>query len=224
MSGTLRLSIMQVTPLRQNAAVLFDEATKRAVVTDPGGDVPRILDEIAARGLTVEAILLTHGHADHVSGAADLRDALGERQGASVPVLGPGIDDAFLLAGAGEVGAEFGIADARAIVPDRYLIDGDHLDLLGRRIDVWHVPGHAPGHVVFVALEDRVAIVGDTLFRNVIGRTDFPYGNQTALLTGIRDRLLPLPDDVAVLPGHGMPTTIGNERRNNPYLQNLDAL
>lgn len=223
-SEPLRLSVIQVTPLRQNCAILSDETTHRAVVIDPGGDVPSILDTIASRGLFIEAILLTHGHPDHVCGVADLCEALGERQGAAVPVLGPGIEDAFLCAGAGQAGATFGIAGARDIEPDRYLSDGEHLELLGRRIDVRHVPGHSPGHIVFVAQDDRIAVVGDTLFRNVIGRTDFPYGDQRALLTAIRDKLLTLPDDVSILPGHGMPSTIGAERRNNPYLQNLDTL
>ena len=103
--------------------------------------------------------------------------------------------------------------------PDRALRDGETLSLLGREIEVALVPGHTPGHIVFIDRQDRLAIVGGTLFRSVIGRTDFAYGDQAALVEGIRTRILTLPDDITVLPGHGLPTTIGEERRTNPFLR-----
>ncbi|GAJ30396.1 MBL fold metallo-hydrolase [Acidomonas methanolica] len=212
----MRARTVQVTPLRQNCVLLDDPATGKAVVVDPGGDVEDIL---AALGdAQVEAILLTHGHLDHAGGADELRDRLSERQGARVPLLGPDRRDQFLLEAIETQAAGFGLVGLKNAHPDRFLDDGEGLELLGRRIRVAHLPGHAPGHVVFLSPEDRLAIVGDTLFAGTVGRTDFPYGDPQALLDGIRTVLLTLPDDTTVLPGHGMPTTIGRERQSNPFL------
>nr|WP_228118804.1 MBL fold metallo-hydrolase [Gluconobacter japonicus] len=204
-----------VTPIRQNCTILWDERN-HAIVVDPGGDVDDLLQELT--GLTVDAILLTHGHLDHAGGADDLRTRLTEVQGQPVPVLGPDRRDAFLLSTIEKQAAHFGLSGMVSVVPDRFLEDGETLRLLGHDIEVRHLPGHTPGHVVFIDHASGRAIVGDTLFRRTVGRTDFAYGDSEALIAGIRRQLLSLPDETVVLCGHGMPTTIGEERRSNPFL------
>ncbi|WP_337905501.1 MBL fold metallo-hydrolase [Gluconobacter japonicus] len=211
----LNVKRVAVTPIRQNCTILWDERN-HAIVVDPGGDVDDLLQELT--GLTVDAILLTHGHLDHAGGADDLRTRLTEVQGQPVPVLGPDRRDAFLLSTIEKQAAHFGLSGMVSVVPDRFLEDGETLRLLGHDIEVRHLPGHTPGHVVFIDHASGRAIVGDTLFRRTVGRTDFAYGDSEALIAGIRRQLLSLPDETVVLCGHGMPTTIGEERRSNPFL------
>ncbi|UMM09644.1 MBL fold metallo-hydrolase [Gluconobacter frateurii] len=211
----LNVKRVAVTPIRQNCTILWDERN-HAIVVDPGGDVDDLLQEL--NGLTVDAILLTHGHLDHAGGADELRARLTEAQGQSVPVLGPDRRDAFLLSTIEKQAAHFGLNGMVSVVPDRFLEDGETLRLLGHDIEVRHLPGHTPGHVVFIDHASGRAIVGDTLFRRTVGRTDFAYGDSEALIAGIRQQLLSLPDDTVVLCGHGMPTTIGEERCSNPFL------
>lgn len=204
-----------VTPLRQNCTILSNDGG-RAVVVDPGGDVEDILQQLGV--LTVEAILLTHGHLDHAGGAASLKRILEKRQNQPVLLLGPDQRDEFLLQSITKQAAAFGISGMENVVPDRFLKDGEMLHLLGQDLHVAHVPGHTPGHVVFVDHDNRRVLVGDTLFRGTVGRTDFAYGDSRMLVDGIRKHLLSLSDDTVVLCGHGMPTTIGEERRTNPFL------
>ena len=210
--ATLQAAIVQVTPFQQNCALVWDDASKRALVIDPGGDVPQIVDAITQLGLTVERILLTHGHIDHAGGAAELREAL------SVELDGPDERDAFLLDGLAAQGQAYGISDARNVRPDRWLHEGDMVTLGPHVFRVLHCPGHTPGHIVYVNDAARFALVGDVLFQGSVGRTDFPYGDGAALLTAIHDKLLPLGDDMAFLCGHGSGSTIGAERRSNPYV------
>lgn len=211
--------IVVVTPFAQNCQILWDDDDRRGVVIDPGGDVPQILTRIAALGVTIEAILLTHGHLDHAGGAAALRDALPAlADGTRVPVIGPDRRDAFLLAGIDAQAASLGIADMHDVAPDRWLEEGETLSYAGCRLKVLHVPGHTPGHVVFVEETQRLALVGDTLFRGSVGRTDFPYCDGKALIAGVTAKLLTLGDDMAIVPGHGPGSTIGQERRSNPFL------
>lgn len=211
----LNVKRVAVTPIRQNCTILWDERN-HAIVVDPGGDVDDLLQEL--NGLTVDAILLTHGHLDHAGGADELRARLTEVQGQPVPVLGPDRRDAFLLSTIEKQAAHFGLSGMVSVVPDRFLEDGEKLRLLEHDIEVRHLPGHTPGHVVFIDHASGRAIVGDTLFRRTVGRTDFAYGDSEALIAGIRQQLLSLPDETVVLCGHGMPTTIGEERRSNPFL------
>lgn len=208
----LAASIVPVTPFEQNCAIVWDKTTGEGVVVDPGGEVPRLLDALAKLKVRATAVLLTHGHADHAAGAAELAESLG------VPVIGPHRDDAFLLDALPQQAARFGM-EGRAVTPARWLEEGDTVAIGGALFDVRHCPGHTPGHVVFVSEAARVVIGGDVLFRGSIGRTDFPYGDHAALLAAIRDKLLVLPDDMAVLCGHGAATTIGDERRGNPFLR-----
>jgi hydroxyacylglutathione hydrolase len=208
-----RATIVPVTPFQQNCTLLWDEESKRGVVIDPGGDLPRIRDAIAQTGITVERILLTHGHIDHAGGAAELKAELG------VPIEGPHRADAPLLAHLAQTGAGFGMTDARNVEPDRFLAEGDQVRVGDMAFDVLHCPGHSPGSVVFVNPAARFAIVGDVLFQGSIGRTDLPFGDHAALIRSIKDKLLPLGDDLAFICGHGPTSTIGQERVSNPFLQ-----
>ncbi len=214
-----RVAIIPVTPLQQNCTLLWEEATKRAVVVDPGGDAPEIMRGIEHLGLTVEALWLTHGHLDHAGGAKALKAALEERQGDDVPLIGPDARDRFLLEGIEESARRFGLSGLENVLPDRWLAEGETLTLGPLRFDVLHCPGHTPGHVVFVERARRFAILGDVLFRGSVGRTDFPYGDHAALIGAIRAKLLPLGDDIMFLCGHGEGSTLGIERRTNPFLQ-----
>lgn len=212
----LTLRKVTVTPIRQNCTILSDELN-RAVIVDPGGESARLAQEV--EGLHVEAILLTHGHLDHAGGAADLKMLLTARQGRDVPVIGPLREDLFLLERIEQQAAAFGLSGMKSVTPDCFSKDGDVLSFLGHEIEVAHVPGHTPGHVVFILRQAGVVIAGDTLFRGTVGRTDFPYGNERQLLERIRSKLFTLSDDMIVLPGHGLPTTIGEEKQNNPVFQ-----
>ncbi len=215
----LKAAVVPVTPFQQNCAILWEEATGRGVVVDPGGDVPRILSSLADLRVTVERILLTHGHLDHAGGAAELRDALSEGRAEPMPILGPDRRDAFLLEGLEAQGAKWDMPGLRNVTPDRWLAEGDAVPIGGERFEVLHCPGHTPGHIVFVCPGLRAALVGDVLFRGSVGRTDFPYGDHDALIAAIGTKLLPLGDDIAFLCGHGPGSTFGEERRGNPFLQ-----
>ena len=209
--------IIPVTPFQQNCTLLWCEATKRAVVIDPGGDLPVIERAIAQAKVAVDKICLTHGHVDHVAGAADLKARL------NVPIEGPHPDDLFLPQRVAESARSFGMQEGANVTPDRWLEDGDQVEVGELKFDIRHCPGHSPGSIAFLNAGQRLAIVGDLLFAGSVGRTDLPGGDQTQLLRSIRDKLLPLADDVAVISGHGPTTTIGRERATNPFLQQAAA-
>lgn len=208
----LKVLIVPVTPFQQNCSLVYDEAAKTGAVVDPGGDVAQILKAVRQSGVKIEKILLTHGHIDHAGGAAELRDALG------VKIEGPHKEDLFLLESLPESGAKYGMAGVRAVVPDRWLREGDEVTVGGLVFDIFEAPGHTPGSVVFYNSENRFALMGDVLFQGSIGRTDLPRGDHATLLKSIREKLLPLGDDVVFLPGHGPAGKIGEERLSNPFL------
>jgi hydroxyacylglutathione hydrolase len=211
----LKVLIIPVTPFQQNCSLVFDEEAKRGAIVDPGGDVPDILKAIEQSNVKIEKILLTHGHIDHAGGAAELRDALG------VQIEGPHVDDLFLLNDLPKSGEKYGMVDARIVVPDRWLKDGDEVTVAGLKFSILHAPGHSPGSVVFFNDENRFALMGDVLFQGSVGRTDFPYGSQETLMKSIKEKVLPLGDDVVFLPGHGPASQIGAERKTNPFIQRL---
>jgi len=207
----LQALIIPVTPFQQNCSLVFDQEKNVGAIVDPGGDVPVILDAIRQSGVTIEKILLTHGHIDHAGGAAELKEKLG------VPIEGPHPEDMFLLEALEESGAKYGMA-ARPVTPDRWLKEGDTVTVGDLVFSIHEAPGHTPGSVVFFNGENRFALVGDVLFQGSVGRTDFPRGDHATLIRSIKEKLYPLGDDVICLPGHGQPCQIGQESETNPFL------
>jgi glyoxylase-like metal-dependent hydrolase (beta-lactamase superfamily II) len=208
----LGAAIVPVTPLQQNCAIVWCTRTMRGAVIDPGGDVARIRQGLERTGVTPERIVLTHGHIDHAGGAAELAEAL------SLEIVGPHREDEWLLDDLAVSGAEYGIP-ARPCVPDRWLEENDVVSIGEVEFEVLHCPGHTPGHIVLVNRKLNFGILGDVLFQGSIGRTDFPRGDHEALITAIKTKLLPLPDDFVFLCGHGPMSTIGHERQSNPFLR-----
>lgn len=211
--GQLNAAIIPVTPFQQNCTILFDPDTRVGVVVDPGGDVDMILSAVREAELTIEAIWITHGHIDHAGGAMELKETLG------VDIIGPHEADRDLLSNIELQAQRFGVpGTVRNCTPDRYLTEGEIVSFGSHSFEVLHCPGHAPGHVVFYNAAARFAHVGDVLFRGSIGRTDLPGGNHAALISSIKDKLLPLGDEIGFICGHGPGGRFGEERRTNPYL------
>ncbi len=207
------LEIVPVTPFQQNCSLLVCPESGEAAVVDPGGDVDRILSSLEALGATARLILVTHGHIDHIGGVSELAARL------HLPVLGPQQEDRFLVEGLPRQVEMFGLEAGDPFEPDRWLEEGDVVEVGRCRLEVRHCPGHTPGHLVFHDPEEGLVVVGDVMFRGAIGRTDLPRGDYQALLRSIREKLLTLPDDTRVVPGHGPLTTIGEERATNPWLR-----
>ena len=212
MSKLLGAAIVAVTPFQQNATLLWCKATMEAVWIDPGGDLPALREAAAGKGVRIGAVWLTHGHIDHAGEAGVFAAELG------VPVIGPEREDAFWLESLKEVGRGYGMPNARAVTPDRWLEDGDRLRVGEVTFDVYHTPGHTPGHVIFHAPDVGIAQVGDVLFEGSIGRTDFPRGDHATLIRSIQTKLWPLGDATRFIPGHGGMSSFAAERRSNPYV------
>ena len=208
----LKAAIITVTPFQQNCSVIWKEDTKIAAVTDPGGDLELIEKFIEDQNLTLSKIFITHGHLDHAAEAKALANKF------NVVIEGPQIEDEFLTSTLETQGKAYGMPNAQNFVPDRWLNEGDQIELDGEKLDVYHCPGHTPGHVIFHHVESKLAIVGDVLFQGSVGRTDLPGGNMEALISAIREKLLPLGDDITFIPGHGPISTIGQERLTNPFV------
>ncbi len=208
----IRATIVPVTPFEQNCSIVWSEDTMKGAVVDPGGDLDRILGAAKKLGVTIEKILITHGHIDHAGGTAKLAREL------DVPVEGPQQEDRFWLERMPDQSRMFGFPDVESFEPDRWLEDGDTVTVGGETLQVIHCPGHTPGHVVFFHSQARLAMVGDVLFAGSIGRTDFPRGDHQTLIDSIRDKLFPLGDDVVFIPGHGPTSTFGKERESNPFV------
>ena len=208
----LKAAIITVTPFQQNWSVIWKEDTKVAAVTDPGGDLELIEKFINDQNLTLSKIFITHGHLDHAAEAKALANKF------NVVIEGPQIEDEFLTSTLETQGKAYGMPNAQNFTPDRWLNDGDQIELDGEKLDVYHCPGHTPGHVIFHHVESKLAIVGDVLFQGSVGRTDLPGGNMEALISAIREKLLPLGDDITFIPGHGPISTLGQERLTNPFV------
>ncbi len=204
--------ILPVTPFAQNCTLLWCEQTMKGAVVDPGGDIDQIVAAASRLGVTLEKILLTHGHIDHAGGTADLAARL------AIPVEGPQREDAFWIDQLPNQSRMFGFPHCAAFTPERWLEDGDTVQVGDETLEVLHTPGHTPGHVCFFHRPSRLALVGDVLFAGSIGRTDFPRGDYDALLGSIRHKLWPLGNDVKFVSGHGPMSTFGEERESNPFV------
>lgn len=209
----LRYLTVPVTPYQQNCSLLWCDQTMKTAVLDPGGDLERVLAQVARTGLVLEQIWLTHGHIDHAGGAAELALRFG------LPIIGPHQADQFLIDGLALQGKMFGFAHVQTFTPTRWLNDGDTVKLGHSTLTVRHCPGHTPGHVVFYSSEANRAFVGDVLFAGSIGRTDLPQGDHDTLIASITQRLWPMGNDTVFVPGHGPESTFGIERRSNPYVR-----
>lgn len=209
---TLQIRLIPVTPLQQNCSLIFNPETKHAAFVDPGGDIDTLMGALEHFGLTLKHIWLTHGHLDHAGAAADLRERTG------VPVTGPHRDDQYWLDRVEDSARRYGLEGLKNVTPDRYLEDGDVLELDGIEFGVVHTPGHTPGHVVIYNSDLKIAFVGDVLFQGSIGRTDFPMSNHQDLIDSITGKLWPLGEDITFVPGHGPASTFGQERRTNPFV------
>lgn len=212
----LEIRVIPTTPLQQNTSLIWSIESKEGVFVDPGGDIDKLMGAAKEFGVKIVGVWLTHGHMDHAGAAA----AVKERTGCEI--IGPHKDDQWLLDEIESSGQRYGITDGKNVTPDRYLEDGDELELDGVKFGVAHTPGHTPGHVVIYNESGALAFVGDVLFRGSIGRTDFPRGNHTQLIDSITSKLWPLGPEIRFIPGHGPMSTFGQERQDNPFV--ADAL
>ncbi len=209
----MKYHIIPVTAFSQNCSLIWCSKTNQAALVDPGGDAEIIKHEVAAQGVELTQILLTHGHLDHVGAAAELAAHY------QVPIIGPDSEDEFLFDSLPLQSQRFGLAHCAAFTPDTWLKEGDTVSVGEELFDVLHCPGHTPGHIVFINKKARLAVSGDVIFKGSVGRSDFPRGDHQTLIDSIKNKLLPLGDDMAFLPGHGPMSTIGYERQTNPFLQ-----
>ncbi len=208
----MKYKIIPVTPFQQNCTLLWCEETMKGAVIDPGGDLERILAVAEHEGVTLEKILITHGHIDHAGGTGELAKQL------SLPIEGPQKEDQFWIDGLPAQSKEYGFPLAQSFTPDRWLNQNDAVTVGNLTLEVRYTPGHTPGHVIFFHPDSKLAIVGDVLFQGSIGRTDFPRGDHATLISSIKEQLWPLGNDVAFIPGHGPMSTFGQERKSNPFV------
>ena len=211
----LETAIVPVTPFQQNATVFWCTNTMKGAVIDPGGHLDRIMSAVDRAGITLDKIFITHAHRDHAGMAADFS----EQQG--IPIEGPHKDDQFWIDKLADAEEKPGFDQPRPFTPDRWLGDGDTVTVGEQTLDVFHCPGHTPGHVIYFHGPSQLAVVGDVLFRRTVGRTDLPKGDHDLLVKSITEKLWPLGEDVMFLPGHGRLSTFGQEREDNPYVSDM---
>ena len=208
----MKIITIPVTRFEQNCTVLICEQTNKAAIVDPGGDLPDIRQAIEDAGCDIEKILLTHAHIDHVGGARALATEYG------VKIIGPQKEDSFWVDRLRRQAKMFDFKGALLFQPEQWLEDGDEVTVGAQTLKVLHCPGHTPGHIVFYHERDKLAIVGDVIFKGSIGRTDFPKGDFRELKKSITEKLWPLGDDVSFICGHGEGSTFGVEREPNPFV------
>jgi len=203
---------MPVTAFQQNCSLLTCTQTRKAALVDPGGEAEKLIEAVEQADVTLEQVLLTHGHIDHIGGAADVAAHFG------VPIVGPHRADEQLIQGVAAQAAMFGMPGVKVPVIDRWLEGGDTVEVGTLTFDVLFTPGHAPGHVIFVNHAHKFIVMGDVLFQGSIGRTDLPGSDHATLMKSIFQTVLPLGDAYQFLPGHGPGSTLEQERQGNPFI------
>ncbi|MCK3657460.1 MBL fold metallo-hydrolase [Pasteurellaceae bacterium Pebbles2] len=209
----MNIDIIPVTAFQQNCSIIWNDE-KQAAIIDPGGDAPKLIKRIEELDLNLQAILLTHGHLDHVGAATKLKEHFG------VEIIGPNSLDKYWFDALPQQSRQFGLFEVEAFEPDRWLdTESEILKIAGFEFEILHLPGHTPGHIGFIEHQQKIAFTGDVLFKQGIGRTDFPGGSYDDLIQSIKQKMYQLPDDILVLAGHGLHTTIGYEKENNPFVK-----
>lgn len=208
----LQCRILPVTAFEQNCSLIWCDRTREAALVDAGGDIERLLAAVQAEGVTLTKLLVTHAHIDHAGAVGELADRL------NLPIEGPHEGDQFWIDRLSDQSRMFRFPPSRPFTPTRWLDQGEEVTVGVETLQVRHCPGHTPGHVVFISETAGVSFVGDVLFAGSIGRTDFPMGDHQTLVDAIRRELWSLPDDMRFVPGHGPMSTIGHERRTNPFV------
>jgi len=203
--------ILPVGPLQCNCSVIADESTREAMVIDPGDDIQDILSIVRQHQLAVKQIVVTHAHIDHVGGAMKLKEATG------APIL-LNQNDSALLKMLDVQAAWLGMTAPGPVDIDHSLANGDKVSAGSHRAEILHTPGHTEGSICLYFAPEKKLIAGDTLFAGSIGRTDLPGGSYKKIIESLHERVLALPDETIVTPGHGELTTIGRERESNPFL------
>ena len=207
----LKALIQTVTLFEQNASIIFCDETRKCAIVDPGGDIDILLNVAKDNKLIPEKILLTHGHIDHAGGASELSEIL------NIEIHGPHVDDKFLLDGLKKQGEMFGL-QSKNCSPDKWLDEGDIVNIGNEILEVFFCPGHTPGHIIFYNKKTSLALVGDVLFNGSIGRTDLPGGNFDQLIDSVKNKLWPLGDEIYFIPGHGPTSTFKIEKKTNPFV------
>lgn len=209
---SLQVLIVPVTAFQQNCSVIWCTETMQGAVIDPGGDLDEILAGVQEHDVRLTKILLTHAHIDHAGATAELARQF------SLPIEGPHEGDRYWIEQLPAQARNFGFAQVDTFEPDRWLQQGNKVQVGLETLEVLHCPGHTPGHVVFFSRSAQICFVGDVLFAGSIGRTDFPGGDHATLIASITSRLWPLGTDVSFVPGHGPTSTFGRERQGNPFV------
>ncbi|AUC89580.1 MBL fold metallo-hydrolase [Alteromonas sp. MB-3u-76] len=208
----MKIVVIPVTPFSQNCSLIWDPSSMKGAFVDPGGNVEQLIKAAKDNYVEIEKIILTHGHLDHVGGTTAIASHF------NVPIIGPHKGDKFWLDGLMQQSQMFGFPPASPFEPTQWLNDNDTISVGTLTLEVLHCPGHTPGHVALVERSSNRIIVGDIIFAGSIGRTDFPQGNQQQLIDSIKRKILSLPEDMMIYPGHGPTTTVGTEKATNPYV------
>ncbi|THA06446.1 MBL fold metallo-hydrolase [Rodentibacter pneumotropicus] len=207
----MNIEIIPVTAFQQNCSLIWDDE-KNAAIIDPGGEAEKLIQRIEELELNLKVILLTHAHLDHVGAATQLKDYF------NVEIWGSQEEDQFLFESLPKQAEHFGLAHINSFLPDRWLHEGEVINVGDFQFNILHLPGHSPGHIGFIEQEKKAAFTGDVLFQGGIGRTDLPRGNYEQLISSIREKLFKLNDDMIIIAGHGPYTTIQREKLTNPFL------